>query len=219
MSAIKAKVSIPCDMRSATDDESPTRYGGALACLQVVPRAGGVYLTATSGRVLAVVPADGKCDGEHAIPPQVLPSKAAHWKLGPVGVELNGKWEAAHGVFAAEPEFAKFPKYADVLPVVSDETHYALTIDPQLLMDLATAIGRGKTPGKNGPSDRDERGVTLFVAKDYSCNKGIGVVGAKGFGVLMPMGGAHNAQIADTQAEYAAKVAAYRDAQAEVVRK
>ena len=185
---IKAKLTILHDMRPATDDES-TRYGKGLSCVQAIPRDGGAYLCATNGRIAAVATAAGECAETVLLPPEVLPSKAAHWgKAGAVDVEVNGECRASFGSFAKRPEDdgAAFPKVDQVLPSVNGEGYFAVSIDPQLLLDLATALGRAERVTRSTDETAALRGITLFVSRDKTAGGIIGVMGARGIGAIMP---------------------------------
>lgn len=208
---VKAKITILHDMRPATGDSS-NRY--ALGCVQAIPRDGGAYLCATNGMIAAVVRAEGECGEVCLIPPAVLPSKKAHWgKAGAVNIEINGECRASFGQFAPRPESAetapRFPKLEQVFPGnVSDETHWAVSIDAELLRDLAEALGRNEAD----TFDRDARSgkaVTLFVRKDRKAENDqspIGVAGPRGVGVIMSIGGPNGRTLSDTPEEYAEAV-------------
>ena len=158
-------------------DKATSRY--ALGNVHVSPRsAGGAWLCATDGRIMAVV-ADDKatCPSPALAPLSVVTGATA---TRPVVATLNGRWENSKGK-AADKAAGRFPDVPHCLPEALPE-FTPLRIDAALLASLAaaiTAVGESSL-------------VTLFVptgrGKGDYVDGAIPVVGATGVGVLMPVG-------------------------------
>lgn len=120
-----------------------------------------VICAATNGRILAVVKEEGTCKE-----PTIAPGECFKAKKGEtLAVAKNGRWEKSswkmkrgvrEGVTTsvlADIE-GRFPRYRDVLPNIECGRTLAVSLDPQLLLDLATAL---RNP------DSDETAITLLI--------------------------------------------------------
>lgn len=181
---LKAEIHIKTRIDKVVDPES-SRY--ALGCVQATPRSEGeVFLTATNGRSLVVLPAEGHVDQERLIPGEVLPKK----KVGRLAhkVRLNGHWLSSDGRYSAEPE-GRFPQTQDCFaerehheadvndPAVLWAGHsIQVSLDPKLLLEMAEAM------------NESDRVLTLFLRANKAgvVEHSINVLGEKGVGVLMP---------------------------------
>lgn len=181
---LKAEVRIKTRIDKVADPQS-SRY--ALGCVQATPRSEGeVFLTATNGRSLVVLPAEGYVDRERLIPGEVLPKK----KIGrlPHKVSLNGHWLSSDGRYGAEPE-GRFPQTQDCFAereypeadVNDPDALWAghslqVSLDPKLLLEMAEAL------------NESDRVLTLFLRANKAgvVEHSINVLGEKGVGVLMP---------------------------------
>lgn len=168
-----------------------------------------VICAATNGRILAVVKEEGTCKE-----PIIAPGECFKAKKGQsLNVVKNGRWEKSSWSMKrnartdmttsvlADVE-GRFPRYRDVLPNIEYARTLAVSIDPQLLLDLANALGRRE-------SDKDyenNRAITLLIpvftkpddeagmphSMDADTNGIACVVEGGGIGVLMPCSASRN---------------------------
>lgn len=145
------------------------RYG--ISAVEARPGKDGVWLSATDGHVLAIHKADGEATEPCLIPKPLLPTR----KAGDVITRENGELRAASGKVAT-PNDGPFPPCTDILPDVrqTDRIGHVVTLNAQLLLNLAKAIGDGGKPT-----------VTLFLPKNEK--KAIAVLGGDGIGAIMPV--------------------------------
>jgi hypothetical protein len=135
------------------------------------------YLWATNGHIAArlkVVTDERDTSGpisQESIGAAVAVQKATNMK--DAQVIANGGLDIPHGPSFPRPE-TKFPDAASILNNVSDSTEkLAVTIDVQLLHDLAAALSHDGKPGK--------------VKLTFSDHTGIKVTnGTENIGLLMP---------------------------------
>lgn len=152
---------------ACTDRDEYSRY--ALSCLYVSPSVdGGVWCFGCDGRCLSATRIEGTIGESQLIPRGVVPTtkKPAH-------VERTGdRWDdRLNRRYATIDPEARYPKVQDVFPDCADRV--AVRIDATLLANIQTAI-----------SNSESQHVTLLVGKP---NEAIGVLGADGIGVLMPV--------------------------------
>ena len=171
---IKTDVTIEKSLTLATNQDA-SRY--ATGCVQISPRDGGCYLAATDCKQATIVESDGQTDETRLIPGDVLPTR-----MHPAQVTLNGVWESSHGKVAKDDDFGRFPDIAKVLPSFYDgDGAFTLGLTGDNLAAIANAL--------------HEHGmITLIIPKPKQSgpDKGqvtgsIGVLGSRGFGVIMPM--------------------------------
>lgn len=203
MSEVTHKIEIPTAIGEACDREGSARY--ALGSVHVSPiDAGGAWLTATNGRMLAVVKTAGEADGTALMPAAAARGSEVSGKNTPVA-SLNGNWTTPRGkLLPPENSGLQFPACDGVLNKefcagLSDALHHdrivAVTIDAGLLLNLAKSISGRKA---------ERYAVTLLIpamAEDgsprYVHEGGIAVLpdAASGdyvpdaAGVLMPLNG------------------------------
>lgn len=146
-------------------DPSSTRY--ALGGVLIEPHDDtDVVCAATNGRILAVVKEEGTCKE-----PVIAPGDCFKAKKGEtLDVVKNGRWEKSsfklkRGVkeslttaVLADVE-GLFPRYRDVLPNIEYARTLAVSLDPQLLLDLANALGRRESADIHDSN----RAITLLI--------------------------------------------------------
>lgn len=230
-SILKASVRIRTALAAVTDPDS-SRYN--LGDVRAVQGADGtVWLSATDGRMAAVIPAEGFVDRPTMLPHEILPLKKKDFGRDGAAVTLNGKWESrpyeigkpfagsAKECPAGERE-GRFPAMSDMFhPLPAD---VVLSINAQKLLKLAEAINDGHSGNPLGC-------VTLLIrrADDGTVTDAVRVVGDAGIGLIMPLDAertndlarynvlSESYRAADAQArdaERAAKTAAEQPAQA-----
>lgn len=208
-SAITHAIRIETDLSAATDQES-TRY--ALNNVQILPcprDPDHVYAMACDSRILAIVQAEGKTDGN----PVLMPAKHAKPKRGKGATytSLNGEWRTSTtkrhtlpkgreidsaavaametvAVSAVNPEPGRFPNVAAVIP---DDLSGAVvvTLNATLLANLAAAINR--------PGAQMDNTLTLILRPaapvvengPREVTEPVCVTGGAGFGLIMPVAG------------------------------
>ena len=201
MSEITVELSPKHPMHLACDTESKRL---ALTGVLIEPHDDtDVICAATNGRILAVVKEEGTCKE-----PVIAPGDCFKAKKGQsLNVVKNGRWEkhawsVKRGAMAdkttsvlADVE-GRFPRYRDVLPSIECGRTLAVSIDPQLLLDLATALGRRESD----KDYEDNRAITLLIpvftkpddeagmphSMDADTNGIACVVEGGGIGVIMP---------------------------------
>ena len=143
-------------------------------------------LVATNAHALAIVPVELHDDEEVSegyIPVDALKESRKGKALKGQLIAENGTVKTPGGPSWDRPEDGQFPTWRKLYP--SDTPVFALTINPQLLLNLAQAMGAG---------NRSNEFVTLFFDSDPSDgddrprnNSGIAVQGPNGaYGVIMP---------------------------------
>ena len=146
-----------------------------------------VYLTATTGRVAAVVRApiesgSGTLESASLISRDILPNRITGGTL-----VFNGdNWHEVRSAKTADAGDADcFPPVAGVLPDVTASGRYGLsiTINAEYLLDVARAVGRAGSGDGPGPI------VTLLVdVQKGTTKRAIAVYGsADRIGVIMPV--------------------------------
>lgn len=202
-------IRIETDLSAATDQES-TRY--ALNNVQILPcprDPDHVYAIACDSRILAIVQAEGKTDGN----PVLMPAKHSKPKRGKAATytTLNGEWRTSTtkkhnlpkgrdidsaavaametvAVSAIDTNPGRFPNVAAVIP---DDLSGAVvvTLDARLLANLAAALN---------PTASDIGGkLTLIMRPDApvvengprEVTDAVCVTGGAGFGLIMPLAG------------------------------
>ena len=147
-----------------------SRYSMAGALISPNGADGGVWVSATDGRVAAVLKAraDGELEGASIVPSEVLPNRV---NGGRILHNPDGRWEDPKSGKIGEPIEGTFPPVGDILPDVTADKRYgvAIGLNCDLLHSLARAIGR------QGSSDEAGAVVTLFID---SPKKAIAVYGA-----------------------------------------
>lgn len=172
-------------------EKGSVRYALGGACC--IPNGGdGVWVAATDSRILAVRLEDGQCDEQVIIPYDLMPTKPAEFG-NPVEVDgekiirtdkaKNGKVTQRIG----EPIDGRFPNVSQVLHKI-DTDYLRISIDPQLLSNLAEALGQ---------HDRDEQAVELFIKPPKMsehgalipehCGEQIAVKRGQRVGLIMPL--------------------------------
>lgn len=185
-------ITIPNGIRHCCAREG-SRY--AIQAVEARPgnEPGEAYLSATDGRVLAVVPTSADdLEKPILIPYDVLPTR----KDNDVILKENGFFRQVRGgkiVDEGDPD-GSFPPTADVVPK-GDTFKLVIGLNAGLLLNLAHAVG-------------EEGTVTLLIGKP---NKPIGVMGPEGFGVLMPANIEHR-ELEQAQVRWDRDADAYRDA-------
>lgn len=192
MSDLKAKFTVKTKPAKATDPDY-SRY--ALGHVVASPATDGVWLTASNGRIVAATKVEGEIDKARYVPTSVMPTL----KRGGT-VELNGQWQNDKGKFAEEID-ASACRYPDVSSALATGCGTVVTLDAQLLLNLAQAI-----------CEADERPtLTLFLPaanKKGYIEGGIGVLGSSGIGTVMPChppddaSCAYESQAADYKADF-----------------
>ncbi len=158
-------------------DPNLTRYGTGLSCVQLVPNSeGGVWLTATNGRVVSVVTTESSLNDRDMIPEKACRGATARKPL--VVEKTNTNWIRPDKPSVPISTATMFPKCPEVLKTVNTARDaHVLQIDVDLLHNLAdglTPIGERKI-------------VTLLIDKtDLESENIVGVVGIAGIGAIMP---------------------------------
>jgi len=108
-------------------------------------------LVATNGKIMAVVPVE---TGEHDVDGWVsIDAIKSGRKLGTrleseIEITCNGVCALKNGNSFPRPnqsdESCKFPNWRGVIPPCDRESAFSVTINPELLLDLARAIGSEK---------------------------------------------------------------------------
>src|SRR6478736_5586854 len=114
---------------------------------------GPARLLATNGRIAAIVPVLAESsDAAGYIPADALKAaRKAAAKLETASFVANGVCTMPDGQAFARPDLGKFPNVDQVIP--KGETKWSVTLDPELLLAVAEAIGSA-------------RGVTLEFSGD-----------------------------------------------------
>jgi hypothetical protein len=152
-------------------DEAESRY--ILSEAQVVPGKHRTFVAATNGRVLAIVEVEGEASHRQFIHHSFakLDKRAKRLKVRREGNE----WRTQDGRFR---EVVKEGRYPDVTKVLVDmDGRAAISVDARYLLALAKAVGG---------MDWHEFGVTLLLDRNDD-SAGIGVIGVRGIGMLMPI--------------------------------
>lgn len=136
-------------------------------------------LVATTGRILAIVPVElDETDdrGSATIPPNVIQAARKLAKRDAKSdIGLNDSFQLLNGTTMARPnssEAGNYPRY-DMLISKDPEIKHTVTFNPQLLLDLAKALGSPEL-------------VTLEI-QDTIGEKAIIVRNNEAYGLIMPM--------------------------------
>lgn len=199
---MKAKFS-PSTAIAGCCDTNASRYALGHVCVSPAPDGKHVWLTACDSRTLACVKEPGTAIEPMACPAEAFKAPASKAKL-PIYRE-NGHWvDRKNTIHPAEESPGRFPRADQVVPQDVTADYALLTIDAQLLLNLAKAINQ---PGGKY-DDKSATAISLLLPLDeYGVvNKTIGVLGNAGFGVIMPLAST-GPRIAEDKAD---KVRAFR---------
>ena len=178
MSKATTVVRFPSRIGAATDNES-SRF--ALGSVKVEGNGERVWASATDGRIAASVLCEGHTDESRLVPAELVPRTKKAMRDGSAQVERNGQWENQAGKAVSQDVEGRFPYVQEHYPEVYEDA-ICLTIDPDLLMKVATALTRD--------GDFQYRGVTLFIRpprEGSQVDTGVAVLGAEGIGCVMPL--------------------------------
>lgn len=178
MSKATTVVRFPSRIGAATDNES-SRF--ALGSVKVEGNGERVWASATDGRIAASVLCEGHTDEARLVPAELVPRTKKAMKDGSAEVERNGQWENQAGKIVKQDVDGRFPYVQEHYPAVDGDDVVCLCIDAQLLLNLANALG----------IDGCDHGVTLLIRPPKEgelVDRGIGVLGPEGLGLLMPLG-------------------------------
>ena len=178
MSETITLVTFPTRIGVVTDNES-SRF--ALGSVKIEGNAERVWASATDGRCAASVLCKGHTDESRLVPAELVPSTKKAMRDGSAEVERNGQWENRAGKAVSQDVEGRFPYVQEHYPEVYKDA-ICLTIDPTLLMKVATALTRD--------GDFQDRGVTLFIRpprEGSQVDTGVAVLGAEGIGCVMPL--------------------------------
>jgi len=127
-------------------------------------------LLATNGRILAVVPVlIGEHDSAGYVTQDALKAaRKAAAKLNDMEFSCNSALTIKDGQTFSRPELGNYPNCDQVIP--KDETVYSVSLDPELLLSLAEAIGasRGVTPEFIG----QDKGFSCEALRESKGGKG-----------------------------------------------
>ena len=186
------KLQIDRNVGACCDSES-TRY--ALGNVRLHDQGGQVYATATNGKCLTVCPLEGEIDAPCLMPAGAVPTvKAGGTVIG------NGKWRTRTGKRVIKEKVTpgalegRFPKILQVLRVKGHACRI-IDLDPRLLASMGEAL-----------TSEESWGLSLVIPED--ADGPVRVIGAHGFGVIMPMG---RSKDSPTVADYDRAVDAYGD--------
>lgn len=140
------------------------------------------YVVATDAKTLSILRVDAERPPEK---PTLIPEKALAARTRNLTTEVNGEVRTTDGkkttVMPAPVVEGRFPAFRDVFPEIKKVRKFtALTIDVNLLSQLATAISDAK------------RIVTLFIPHDRGVTQPVVAVGSSddlpdGIGLIMPI--------------------------------
>lgn len=158
-------------------DKVSLRHGSGLSCVQAMPATGGgVWLTATDGRIMAITEAASSIRKTTLVPADACKGAT---KRKPLLTRLvEGVWERPNKKDIPRAAIGPFPPCARTLDAVKPdgESLRVLCLDADLLHKLADAI----TP------IGDQKIVKLLLdTSQDEIEHATGVVGANGIGVLM----------------------------------
>jgi hypothetical protein len=170
---MKAEFTLNTNIGRLCDQSPGIRYAFHHAQVTRDPEQAVVYVTATDGRGMAIVEADGYADGQCLMPASMSPSRAKDIKNG-VKVTLNGQWvsENGNGREEIDPEL-RFPSSVDDLVNVSVYGHLAIKLDTAMLAAFAAALNRPDNPHLTVFID-DPKGTIVILG-----DRGIGVLAAQ----------------------------------------
>jgi len=176
---------------AACCDSDSTRY--ALGNVKIKPNCEGVWLASTNSRALAVSHAD--IDGELCEGHTMLPAKSFGTRKGKADKVTethfgeSAIWTNSEGKSGPLPknddECGRFPDVSLVLPVIDTENGLTVTLDAEILANLAAAIMRKEDKKLTlhlNPKSFGEKcgeyqdGVAVTVSSDDDDNENCGVI-------------------------------------------
>lgn len=166
-----------------------------------------VYAIATDQRCLAVTKLDGVAVDTCLCPAEICKPAPKSRKFGSKVATLNGKWETTHQTMAPIVE-GRFPPVDKALPDSLDNCT-VVRIDPRMLMRLCDALSNGEM-----------KALDLIIPTGADYGDPIGINGANGFGLLMPLDMSERKGKSDTRyaadsrdviKEFESKVKAFRE--------
>lgn len=137
-------------------------------------------LIATNGKILACVPVEIEKDDDIGsgvlTKGAIIEARKQGKRSGMTEIKLNGSFEMPNKAQLPRPDKSNtgvFPYYEQAIP--KRKTHFAVTINPDLLMDLVKALGH-----EHG------NGVTLEFSKD-NLDSIVVRTDTESIGVMIPM--------------------------------
>jgi len=181
------KIPKKCKLNRAAGKPNESRFSMENVLLDVDAKGRG-RLIATNGRVLAVVPVDEVGDDTGGMVPATAIAEAVKGSGEFVNVEANGcvRYPVKGGTMEverpSESDSGEFPKWKQVVP--KGEVVHRLALNPQLLLDVAAAIGSGESV----VLEYREEGGPLVVRPGKSLHDAEPTMDDwERFGVLMPI--------------------------------
>lgn len=171
---VTTKIAKSCDTETEND-----RY--ALSRVQVTPRDGGAWLSATDGKQLAIVPTTGVSIKQRLIPKGVFPTTKKGGEVALISESgedetYRALWKCGKKVEEVVGDQGRFPRLGQIIPC-PDGNCVVLCLDANLLVRLAQAINRPAS-GKIH--------LILPPAEEGVIEGPIAALGDEGFGVVMP---------------------------------
>lgn len=156
-------------------DKDATCYATGL--VHVMPRDGGVWLTATDNRFAVMIPAGGSAQDATLAPPRIF-AKRGGTRKKPLSIVRNGEWRSGELAVPLAMNAGRYPQLHHAAPDFSMRESIVVRIDAKRLALLADAI-RGNVAD-----------VALIIPHPDQCqtvSSCIGVLGENGFGLIMPV--------------------------------
>lgn len=172
-------------------DVDSHRY--ALGNVKIKPNCEGVWLVSTNSRALAVSHADIEgelCEGHTMLPAKSFgKNKSAKPKTTETHFGESAIWTNSEGktgeLPANDAECGRFPDVSSVLPEIDTENGFTVTLDAEILANLAAAIMRKddkKLTFHLDPKSFGEKcgeyqeGIAVTVSSESDDNDNIGVI-------------------------------------------
>lgn len=130
-----------------------------------------VYCVATNAKGLVIRKQFGLASRE-ALLPGALAKPSTKSKVNTVS--LNGRWESTLGTMAEERQ-ERFPRVKDVVTEFPVDSH-VITLDAELLLKIAQAVGDGKNATVNIIIDPNSPGMVGISANDDGSTAAIGLL-------------------------------------------